>query len=81
MDAWTSGSTTEMDPTGLRNLAPLPPPPPVRVHGDLHVKDNEGDGGGRANGRKNEILMHRESLHPRNIIQGGSSRCMYHTFL
>ena len=50
--------TTETDPTGLHKLAPLPPPPSpaIRVHGDLHVENDEGDGGRRANRRQNQIL-------------------------
>lgn len=46
--------------TGLHGLAPPPPfLPPHRVHGDRHVKDDEADGGGRADGRQDEVFERR----------------------
>ena len=56
---------TETDPTGLHKLAPPSPSPAIRVHGDLHVEDDEGDGGRRANRRQYQILCVNRSLHPR----------------
>ena len=56
--------STDTYPTGLHKLAP-PPSPAIRVHGDLHVEDDEGDRGRRANRRQNQILCVNRSLHPR----------------